>query len=485
MPAAHRLASQVPTWTLRFSFAAMLALCATPAFPAPAPAPTPAPAATTPKKPAAASTTPRPASGRQELDRIAAVVNDDVVLESDVDEQVFLFLQRSNTRPDSATVDTLRRQVLDQMINEKLIVAEARRQGMTASSTEISRQVDQAIADAKQRIGGEAAFREQMTKENLTEPKLREKYRTEVERQILAQRLVQKQLPTHEVPQAEAEAYFKQYPGKFPKFPAQMRLSVIQIPVTADSASDAKGRAAAMAARKRITGGEKFAKVAAEVSDDPGSAKAGGDLGYITRGTMDGAFEKAAFSLPLNTLSEPVKTQFGWHLLEALDRDTVKTVARKDSVGPDGQPVIEVHARHILIRVAVNDADANRALALATRVRSEASKGTDFATLARRYSKYDGPATEDGDVGFVASTSLQENIRRGLDTLEVNQVSQPLANQVGYNIFKVTDRKAERPYTLDEIKAELTKAVEEIKQRERYDAWVKTLRDKAHIEIRT
>lgn len=479
--------SPAPIPKLSLGLIVTLALSAAPAFAAPAattpPAKKPATAATKPAAPAKRVSS--AASGKQELDRIAAVVNDEVVLESDVDEQVFLFLQRNNLRPDSATVDTLRRQVLDQMINEKLIVAEARRQGMSVSQSEVSRQVDQAIDDAKQRIGGEAAFREQMAKENLTETKLREKYREEVERQMLAQRLVQKQLPPREVSQTEAEAYFKQNSDKFPKFPAQVRLSVIQIPVSSDSAADQKGRDAALAARRRITGGEKFAKVAAELSEDPGSAKSGGDLGFFAKGTMDASFEKVAFSLPLNTLSDPVRTSFGWHLIEVLDRDTLKTAARKDSLDADGKAVLEAHARHILIRVPVNDADANRALALATRVRGEAAKGTDFGTLARRYSKYEGQATPEGDVGYVALSTLQDNIRRGLDTLEVGQISEPLANQVGYNIFKVTDRKPERPYTLEEIKKELPQAVQEIKQKERYDVWVKTLRDKAHVEIRS
>ena len=144
-----------------------------------------------------------------------------------------------------------------------------------------------------------------------------------------------------------------------------------------------------------------------------------------------------------------------------------------------------MHARHILIRVQLTDADAERAHKLSDHVCSEARKGTDFGALVRRYSHYVGKSGEGGDIGFVATAGLQENIRKGLDSLETGQVSEPLANAVGYNIFKVTDRKPERAYTLDEIRKELPQAVGEIKQRERYDAWVKTLRAKAHVEIRS
>lgn len=421
----------------------------------------------------------------QKLDGIAAVVNDDVVLESDVEEQYFLFLQRANVRPDSAQADTLRRQILNQLIDEKLIVLEAKKQGITVSDAEVQKQVDQAVNDARERLGGEAAFQEQLRRENTTLDRLKEKYTAEVRRQLLAQKLVQKQIPRRPVPQAEAEAYFKANPSKFPKMPAEVRLSVIQIPVKADSAAELKGRNAALAARKRVLAGEKFAKVASEVSDDPNSARSGGDLGYFLQGTMEPGLESAAFSLPPGKVSDPLRTPYGWHLLEVMDRDTARTAAGRDSIGRDGKAVLEAHVRHILFRVPVVDADIERARVLANRVRAEAVKGTSFALLVQRYSKYEGPANkEDGDLGFVNMQSLSANIRAGIDSLEIGQISEPLLNAVGFNIFKVTDRKPERNYTLEEIREELPEAVASLKFRDRYDEYVKGLRSKAVVQIR-
>ena len=420
----------------------------------------------------------------QKLDGIAAVVNDDVVLESDVEEQLYLFLQRANARPDSSQVDSLRHQILNQLIDEKLIVLEAKKQGITVSDAEVQKQVNQAINDARERLGGEAAFQEQLHRENTTVDRLREKYTTDVQRQMMAQKLIQKQVPQKSVTQAEAEAYFKANPSKFPLLPAQARLSVIQIPVVADSVATAKGKSAALAARKRILAGEKFAKVAAEVSEDPNSARSGGDLGFFIQGTMEPGLESAAFSLPPGKLSDPLRTPYGWHLIEVMERDTVKSAGR-DSIGQNGKPVLEAHIRHILFRVQVVDADVERARAQANRVRGEAAKGTSFALLVQRYSKYEGPANkEDGDLGFVGMSSLSSNIRAGIDSLEIGQVSEPLLNAVGFNIFKVTDRKPERPYTLDEIKDELPDAVAQLKFRDRYDEYVKGLRAKAVVQIR-
>ena len=167
-----------------------------------------------------------------------------------------------------------------------------------------------------------------------------------------------------------------------------------------------------------------------------------------------------------------------------MERDTLKTRAGRDSLGRDGKPLLEAHARHILIRVPVTDDDAKRAKKLADRVRAEAVKGTDFATLVRRYSKYQGAQSADGDVGFVSMASLQPAIRAGIDSLEVGQISEVLPNQAGYNIFKVTDRKPEHAYTLEEIKDELPDAVAQMQFKDKYGAWMKGLRGKASIEYR-
>jgi len=422
--------------------------------------------------------------GAQRVDGIAAVVNEEAILESDVEEQLYFLLQRAQTQPDSQLVDTLRHQVLEQLIDDKLIVAEAQRQGITVSDVEVNRAVEQQIAQKRQELGGEQAFREQLRRENTTEERVREKYRKDIRLQLLGQRLIARQIPSKPVSPAEAEAFFKANPSRFPKAPAEVRLSVIQIPIAADSAASATGRAAALAARKRIVGGEKFAKVAAEISDDPNSARSGGDLGFFTLGTMEPAIETAAFALKPGQLSEPVLTPFGWHIMEVLERDTLKTRAGRDSLGREGKPLLEAHVRHLLIRVPVTEADAERAKKLAERVRTEAAKGVSFATLVRRYSKYQGPQAEDGDVGFVSMASLQPAIRAGLDTLEIGEISVVLPNQAGFNIFKVTDRKPEHAYTFEEIKDELPEAVAQIRFKDKYDAWVKGLRAKANVEYR-
>ncbi len=419
----------------------------------------------------------------QRLDGIAAVVNNQVVLQSDVEEQLYLFLMSAQAEVDSAAVDTLRVQILNKLIDEKLILAEAQRLGITVPDAEVSRQAQEALKEAKARYESPAAYQEALRKENLTEDKLLQRFQDEARRALLVQRLVAKQIARRQTTQAEAEAYFKSNKDKFPKAPAEVRLSVIQIPAAADSGADRQAKARAEAIRKRIVGGEKFAKVAAEVSDDESSKRSGGDLGYLVRGTMDPEFERAVFARKLNTLGPPVRTVYGWHVLEVLDRDTLKTHAGRDSLDREGQPLVEAHVRHVLLRVPLTEGDVERSRALAAKVRAAAVSGTDFAALAKQHSRYAGPHSEEGDIGFLPMTTLQPNIRAGLDTVQVGGISDVLVNQAGFNIFRVTERKAARDYELDEIKAELPGVVSEMQFRAKLEEWVKGLRAKAHIQI--
>jgi peptidyl-prolyl cis-trans isomerase SurA len=484
---------------------ALLALLALTALPLTAPAAPAAPPAK-PKsaakpatgapatsRPATGTPAPKPVAARASaakpskdvaLDAIAAMVNDEPVLASDVEEQLFLFLQRSQAHPDSAQVDTLRHQVLDQLIDDKLLLAEAKRQNITVNPAEVAKQVEGAIAEAKQRLGGEEGFQQQLQRENTTEERLRERYKGDVERQMTEQRLVQKMFPKKTVGQAEAEAYYLAHKDKFPKVPPQLKLQVIQITPSPDSASLAAARAKIDALRKRITGGEKFAKVAAEASDDPGSAKSGGDLGFFRRGQMEPGLEDAAFALDNGKLSQPVRTPFGWHLVEAIERDTVRSPAGKDSLDADGKPIVEVHARHILVKVTPSDADVDRSFELAKSVREQAAKGADYAALVKKYSTYPGKAGPDGDVGFLSLGQMQPNIRAGLENLKIGEVSEVLTNAQGFNIFKLADRKPEREYEVSEIKDELPEAVAQAQFREKYDVWLRGLRAKAQIEYR-
>jgi peptidyl-prolyl cis-trans isomerase SurA len=446
---------------LTCALAAALVLAALPSGPARAQAPT-APPATTPAAPA-------PSPRGERIDGVVAVVNDEVVLGSEVDEQLYLFLQQARVRPDSSEIAQLRREILDRIIDEKVIVSEAKRQNVTLPEAELKKNVDDAIADVKQRLGSEAAFRAELEREGISEEALRQRYREDATRQMMANALLRKQLDKVEVTPAEAEKYFGEHPAEFPKRASAIHVQLVQVPVEPDSAARRAVRARATAAAARLKKGEPFSRLAQELSEDVGTASNGGDLGWFKRGTLDSTFELQAFKLPVGQVSGVIETPYGYHLVKVEEADATKG---------------EIHARHILFRLAPTDDDARRVRQRIDDVRNQAVKGVDFGTLARRYSRFRGPSGPDGDLGFLPMTAFSPDFRAALDTLETGQVSPPLLNAQGWHLFKVLDREGERAYRLDEIRNELPEMVRQAKLKTQYETFVADLRKKATIEYR-
>ncbi len=413
---------------------------------------------------------PVPSARGERVDGVAATVNDEVILQSEVDEQVYLFLVQNNLRPDSAGVAQLRREVIDRLIDEKVIVSEAKRQNVTVNDAEIEKNVTEAISDARKRLGSEAAFQEELRREGLTEEDLRNRYRDDVRRQLLANQLLRARLENKgELTPAEAERYFTEHPNEFPKRPSAIHVQLILIPVEPDSSAWVEARKEAQAVLARVRKGEPFSRLAQELSDDTGTSKNGGDLGWFKRGTLDSTFEEAAFKLPAGQVSGPVRTPFGIHLIKVEEVDPAKG---------------EIHARHILFGVQPSRADQDRALKQMEDVETQAGKGVHFGTLARRYSKYRGQGGPDGDLGFVPMSAFSSDFRAALDTTEVGQLSPVLLNPQGFHLFKVLDREAERPYRADEVKDQLPELVRRAQMQSQYETFVADLRKKAHVEYR-
>jgi peptidyl-prolyl cis-trans isomerase SurA len=401
---------------------------------------------------------------------VAAVVEGEPIFESEIEEQLYLFLLQTGARPESTEVDDMRKEILERLIDEKLIVQEAERAGVTVPEAEVEAQVTAAIDDAKQRLGGQAGFQTELAREGISEAQLRERYRAEIKQQALANQLLRRQINLDlEVSPVEAETYFAQHKDEFPLRPPEFRVGIIQIAIEPDEKELATARKRAEDALARVKGGESFTRVAQELSEDPATRNSGGDLGFFGRGQLEPAFEQAAFSLGPGEVSGIILTPFGFHIIRVEELDAAKG---------------EVHARHMLFRVPLTPADQERAKKKADVVYEKAVGGGDFAALITEHSTYSGPQGGGGDLGFLPGSEFSPDIRAVLDTLETGSISPPLLSPQGYVIFRMLDKRPEREYELAEIKDDLPEFVRRLKLQHEYEAWVATLRDKAHVEIK-
>jgi len=420
----------------------------------------------------AAAAPTRPVAGSE---RIAAIVNKEVILDSDVDDQVRLAEANLHVDPeDSVTVAKLRKDVLRQMIDEQVILAEAAKQNITIPKSDLDQAVTQAIQNVRARLGSEENFRRALADEHTTEAALRAKYEPDVKKQLLVKRLVGKEVQSRTtVTDAEAKTYFTAHRDSLGKRPEELKLSAIVIGFEADSTQTKRLRSRADSLRNLIVVKKQpFDAVAKKFSDDPSSTR-GGDLGTFARGEMVGEFEDVAFALKANEISQPTRSRYGWHIIQVLEH-----FPKSDSL-PE-----RVHARHILLQAKITPGDEERARRKALDVRDQLVKGADFAAMAKKYSMDTSTKDSGGVLGDVPVSGLPPNFREPLTGMGIGEVSVPLKGEAGYYVFKLGGRTAERDYQFEEVRDDVKQIVLNQKLRDAYDRWLERIRKNVNIEVK-
>ena len=407
-------------------------------------------------------------------ERIAAIVNKEVILASDVDEETRNAAYRMRVDPaDSVSLGKLRKEVLNQMVEKHVLLAEATRQNITISPAEVSEAVDREIDGLRQRLGSEENFQQALAQERTTEADLRKRYEPDVRDQLLISRLVGKEVQGKTtVTDGEVRAYFESHRDSLGKKPEQLRLAHILIAFEPDTLQVRRARLKADSLRLAISKGEAFETVAQRFSDDP-SARVGGDLGTFGRGSMVPEFEETAFGLKPMELSQPVRTRFGYHIIQVLEH-----FPASDSL-PE-----RVHARHVMVQAKPTEADEERARKRAIAVRDSILRGADFATMARKYSADTATKDSAGVLGEIPVPNLPANLREPLSGLSDGEVSVPFKREAGYHLFKVLGRVPETDYKYDEIKEDLRQVVQNKKLEENYRRWYDRVRKTVNVELK-
>jgi peptidyl-prolyl cis-trans isomerase SurA len=407
----------------------------------------------------------------QIIDRIVAVVDDEAIFESDVDQAVRqYFFQKGQTSVSPAERDEMFREALENLINDKLVIAQAGRLGIDVPFSEVEAQVKKAIDDNIRALGGEDAFTRQLQAEGLTLDELKKLYRTQIRNRMLVERVLRKDLSQNRTAPTDAElrAFYEENRDRLPQRPEVAHLKTIFLGFDTSSGSTGQARKKAEALRARIVAGEKFEDVAKAESDDPSSAL-GGDLGFVRpQDLREPAFAKAASTLVIGQLSEPVLTVYGYHLIEVTDR-------RADTG--------EVRLRHILVRSEPTDKDVEEVFVSATKIHGDIMAGVPFDSLAARYNT-DPAADRAGDLGWLRVSELPQFFQEVLHDMKPGDVSQVLRESTGFRIVKLVERDAERPYEFAEIKQELGRYYEQEQFGKSYETYVRDLRKKFPVEVR-
>lgn len=420
----------------------------------------------------AAFVTAAPARAEVEpIDRIVAVVDDEAVFESDVETAVRQYMfQRGTTSITPEERESLFREALQSLIDDRLVIAQAGRLGIDVPFSDVEAQVNKTLEENRKALGGDEAFERQLAAEGLTLEDLKKLYRTQLRNRMLVERVLQKDMQRErgEVTEEQLRSFYERNMDKLPKRPEVVHLKTIFIGFESSSGAVNASREKANAIRLRVINGEDFAELAKKESEDPSGAL-GGDLGWVRpQDLREPAFAKAVEALDIGQLSEPVLTVYGYHIIELTDK-------RPESG--------EVRIRHILVRSSPSDQDIQQVFASATAIHEELKAGTPFDSLAARYNT-DPAADRYGDLGWLRVSELPQFFRDVLVDMKPGDVSQVLRESSGFRIVKLLDREAERPYEFVEIIDELTRLYEQDRFGNTYQAYVDELRKKFKVDLR-
>ena len=408
----------------------------------------------------------------QVVDQVVAVVEDGAIFQSEVEQAVKqVMVQRGVTDVADEARDELERQALQELINSRLIVAKAQTLGIDVTFSEVEQYVDRAINENIRTLGGQPQFEQQLAREGLTMDQLKQLYRDQIRNRMIVERVLAAEINRGnlQVTDEEIRAIYNERKADMPMRPAVVHLETIYISLQSADNADNIAKQQIDDISQRISRGEDFADLAREYSEDP-SGKNGGRLGSVKPEDLaDDAFAAAASSLGIGEVSDPVKTQHGYHLITVTGRDP--------STGA-------VDLSHILIKVKAGEDDVQQVYAHATSVHDEIMAGGDFNELAKQHSDDPGTADSGGDLGWLRIEDLPEFFRDVLQGMSPGDVSQVLREPDGFRIVRLLDREEARPYEYDEVRDDLKQLAEQQKLAESYDTYVAGLRDEFYVDVR-
>lgn len=430
------------------------------------PVPTaPAPAAPAP----AASATSVPGASPVLVDRIVAIVDEEPILQSDLERETELYrLEREYAgEPEEADPGRLRREMLDRLIESKLIIAAAKQADMSVDQDAISGSVDQKIQQFVEHFGSLEALERELASSGMTLADYRARMAAQLRDQQYLRLVVGKFIrPDIEVLENEVRDYYKSHLDEMPSEPDSLTIADILIAV--QPSREARQRVQEKVARIQaaLRGGMPFADAARAYSEDAGAAR-GGVVGVVSRQDLyDAGLARAVFALAVGQVSEPVVTSRGVHLV------------RVDAVQEDGRRAIS----QIFLPVTVSDQDVAAARAQADAARARVLGGEAFGLVASEVSADAASARGGGVLGTFRLEDLSETFQKALADLPEGAISEPVLTPAGWYVFQVLSRRAGHMYTYEELAEQLRQAVESQKIEAALADYVKELRKRFFID---
>lgn len=408
-----------------------------------------------------------PIFAQQVLDKIIAVVDDEIILQSELDFQASIFASQRQIDPNTPG---LKQQILNSMIEDKLIYAQAGLDSIVVSEDEVDQRIDYQINVFTQQYGSVANIEKIY---GMSIDRIKRELKDDVRKSLMSQKMQEKKFGRLQATKREVDEFFELYKDSIGVIPEKVTIyHIFQNPKASEKLKK-KFKDKAIALLDSIKAGMDFAELAKKYSDDPGSASQGGDLGFVKKGVFYPEFEEAAFKLNIGQISGVVESPVGYHIIQLLER-------RGESI----------NTRHILVKIKADETSDLQTIEFLTEVRDSIVKGLgSFSYFAKRYSEDKETAPFGGELGTFYMSQLDKSLLDAVGKLKEGEISYPkrleyAPGTYGYHIVWLKTRIPQHKADLTADYTEIKKLADENKKQKEYRKWIESIKKNIYWEVR-
>ena len=403
----------------------------------------------------------------QYIDGVAAIVEDHIILKSDLAQMVNMAAVQSGIDPSKDQESFLRLQssVLQSMVDQKILLEMAEIDSISVEEKEVDQSLEQQIQMLIAQAGGEKRA-EEILGQSLSD--FRREFWYDMKDRLVSEKYQQQLLNSINITRGGVVDFYKTYKDSLPSIPTRVKVRHLLISVTPSEKSKGETFSLLKSIKKRLLSGEDFSLLAGQYSQDPGSKNSGGSLGWVTRGSLVKNFETAAFTAKPGDIIGPVETQFGYHLIETIDKKGDK-----------------IKVRHILSIPEKTAEDNKRAYNFAMSLKRDSIKTLeDFKIQVKRHT-FDEPTSKiGGDLGWIdPNTYSIPEIGQAISIIGMDSCSAPINTSLGFHLLWFEGiKRGGRPNTNDHW-PEIEDMALNKKKMDWYKSWINVARERFFIKV--
>ena len=410
-------------------------------------------------------------SNAQSIDKIQAIIGDEIILTSEIESQYLQYLSQNYTNSEEVKCE-----IIEDILFQNLLVNQAKIDSVVINDEDIESEITKRMYYFESQLGSTEKVEEYFGKSKV---EIEQELGKVIRNQFLAQKVQSSITSNVKVTPAEVRDFFnKQSESNIPQVPSKVEFAQIIIKPEVSNEQKEKLRTRLNKFRERVYNGEDFKMLATLYSDDPGSASKGGELGFVNRGELVPEFERAAFRLKEGEISEVVQSKYGFHIIQLIQRR--------------GN---QINVRHILLKTKVSSTALYQAKIKTEEIEKEIKNG--HITFEDAVSKYsDDESKNNGGLLLNASTMSAMHIIDEMDValkytvekLTVDDISSPILIKLpdetqAYQILKLNKKIEAHPANLVDDFSMIKDMAQNIKKQDKLINWIQKTINKTYIKI--